>query len=58
MSEELTPSERRNALSLLDLRVGEWLDRYLDHFPTLCDKLHEIQTRIDHERNLLDHPHL
>ena len=46
----LTPSERRYALNLLDLRTHEWMDRYDDDLPALRDLLAQVQDHIDIER--------
>lgn len=47
----LTPSERRYALALLDLRAEEWIGRYGDFFPDICDLLAQVQDHIDIERS-------
>ena len=46
----LTPSERRYALNLLDLRTHEWVERYGDDLPALRDLLAQVQDHIDIER--------
>ena len=50
----LTPSERRYALALLDLRTEEWMDRYGDDLPALRDLLAQVQDHIDIERTVHD----
>ena len=47
----LTPSERRYALNLLDLRTHEWMERYGDEFPALRK---QVQDHIDIERTVHD----
>ena len=47
----MSPSERRTALALLDLRAGDWMNDYGDHFPALRDLLAQVQDCIDLERN-------
>lgn len=46
----MSPSERRYALALLDLRTEEWMGRYGDEFPDIRDLLAQVQDCIDAER--------